>query len=276
MARIAPATVLAALLAAVASGGDLKVSVSAINDGRTGEPSSQVWLDVTGPAVNGKTVKYRVRLSEARDDTGRDLLQVSEPLVKKEMASGKFWESLEADGAPGDAPGISVQAIIGNPAPAAATITIAGDIEVFMPDNDPGAAVRLDDVLGKAGRPLAHAGLASSGVELTVWTKAMAEAARADRTKAAALRGLVTAPDRTMVLGVTDAERRVVDIQFIDEAGQRVDWESAGDLESALRPYQFGRPLPGKVGLRVLVATPKALLKVPFRLVNVPFKASED
>jgi hypothetical protein len=52
--------------------------------------------------------------------------------------------------------------------------------------------------------------------------------------------------------------------------------DSAGDLESALRPYQFGNPLPRKVGLRVLVATPKALLKVPFRLTNVPFQARQD
>lgn len=264
-------------VAATASGGDLTVAVRVISDGRGQEDSSQVWFGVNGPAVAGKRVQYRVRLSQAVDDTGRDLLKVENALLKLEMSSHRFWESLEDD-APGGGgkPGVSVQTRFGNPAAAAKTITLVGEIEIFLPENDPASAVRLDDVLSKAGSPLPAPGLASSGVELTVWTKAMAEAAKADKQKASSVRGLLTAPDKNIVLGVKDPEHRVVDIEFLDQAGERVDWDAGGNPESELRSFQFGTPVPRKLGLRVLLATTKALVMVPFRMANMKFESTRE
>lgn len=239
----------------------------------------------------------RVKVARAVDQTGKNLLPAKE--------SEQDFEEID----PSSPENFKIQLELKNPARRATVVTeIAGTIELFVPSRDPNATVRLDDVAKVAGRSFEHPALKAAGIEITVWNKAQYEARRGEeeekmkrafeeRKKKAeaageaigdlgdalaeglmqAFGGLFNAfsqmGDNGVAFNVKDAKGMVAAIEFEDAEGKRIGHQgrsSMGGDEDKTIIFDFAEPLPENARVKIYLLTPRALVRTPFRLTNVP------
>jgi hypothetical protein len=255
---------------------DVKAVVTEVNDRRsTGQffNDLEVKLKLLGDdAASVRGIRTAVRT--AVDDTGRNLLS-------GEKKGGDF-EAVDAGGQ------AEVTLKLKNPARKATVIKeIAGDLELFMPDQDPGAAVVVEGILKTGASPLDSQALKEAGVSVTVLTKKDYEALRkAEEKKAkeqAEKQGLEEAAmkmleglfgslfqvgENDLVLKVDDPSAKVIQIEAADAGGARIN--SYGRMKSDdLVILNYGEPLPPDARLRIFLKTEKSVVSVPLKLTDV-------
>jgi hypothetical protein len=184
----------------------------------------------------------------------------------------------------------SVTLKLKNPARKAATVKeIAGTLELFVPKLDPDSTVAIEEFQKKTGARFEAPALEKSKVKVIAWNKAQFAALQEKKKAADAKKpkgisealgsafsgifGIGNMNDNDFALQVEDPDSKVVEIEFQDAAGKRLETNgrsSSGGNELKTMFYNLRNKLPENAKLVIYLATPKALVKVPVALKDVP------
>lgn len=253
-------------------------SVGDITDSRTTGnffARLEVELKLTGDEM-ADVKGIRTRITKATDDTGRDI-------INPEKASTDFEPYGENSFGGG---GMKLE--FKNPARKAAAIqTVAGEIDLYIPKNDPAASVKIDNFLTQAGKPITNPGLKAAKIDLVVMDKAAYEAdqkKKAEEAKAKAkaegmpadmlanfenmFGGFGGFDENSLAFKISDPEQRIVSMEVFDAAGQKID-NNGSMTSSDTKTLYYSQKVPANASLVINVATAKAITKVPLQLANV-------
>jgi len=147
----------------------VQVSVGDVTDNRsTGSFNSEctVELKFTGDVAADAGSVRQVRLQEATDEVGRDLLVKSDDSV-----ASHFFDSGHSTGA------LKADVKLRNPSRNATTIKVLkGEVELFSPTEANGGVLTIKNVLARPAEPIQDVELDKYGVQLMYLTKAAYEA----------------------------------------------------------------------------------------------------
>lgn len=251
--------------------GDTRVMVKEVKDTRTTGSffaGLEIKLTVLGDDLSGaKGVKARI--TRAVDDTGRDLIKEKDTKADFEQPDdqGKSELSLQ----------------LKNPSRNAKVVKeLAGEVDIYVPRNDPGAVAAINDIVTKGGKPLSEPALKKSEVVITVLTKKQFDEMKKQKKKEAKkdlgnamiqafeeLFGTLTeVGENSIILNVKDPGKKVITIEFLDAKGKKISNPSRmtmGDIQI----FEFSNPLSPKAQMVVYVSTPKSFLSRPFSLGEI-------
>lgn len=265
-------------LTTIAQAGEIQVSVSEVDDNRT-----------TGQYFGGLELKLKVisdmisdakglklHINKAVDNTGRNLIKddkMNEDFTKPdENMSGQAELTIK----------------LKNPARKATSIKeISGEIIVYMPGKDPNSIAYIKDFTNQAGNPLQHQTLKAAQVEITVLTKKQYDEMKATKEKLAkeeaskmGIAGemaqallsmfgdIFEASENSIILDIKDEKKKVIAIEFEDEAGQKIS--SYGTMTMGdTKVYDFDKPIPANARIVVFLSTPKSFIREPMKLTNI-------
>ena len=222
---------------------DARVVLKRIEDHRLtykSDPRGHMILNLEGVGAEAeKASAFRFRVEKVADDTGTVLVP--------EEASTQGWETSRLTK--------SAQVKTGSPARAAATISVSGTLELYLPSRDPAGDVKVERALVRAGRPLASKGLKDAKVELTV------------------LPGDWLEQGSVELVGRTSELELVRDVRLLRKDGTEVARSSVakGSIgDEASISLSFDEPVPPDATLVFSLITPRSILAVPFELKAVP------
>jgi hypothetical protein len=290
---------------AVFAAGGANVLVSNIKDTRSTNSffsKCEVEIKLTGDAVSRAEAVRVLRLTEAVDDTGLDVINPEE-FPQKINFKGKGKSGAE------------VTLELKNPSRRAGEIKrLAGELELYSPSTDEEAMLVVDGFMKHTGQPLKDKRLEDAGVSVLILTKeqndeltrkqkeeeeAKAKAAEAreeqaeegdetgDEAKEAAdvmdamakafleafkgmFGGLGTRMDQnSLKVLIDDPGDRLVEVQFQDAQGKKLstNWWS-GEIKN--RIISFNALPPDDARLVIYLSTKKSMKTVPFEVKNIP------
>lgn len=260
---------------------DVQMRLGDVKDTRTtGQffAGLDVELKLSGDTLeDAKSMKLTIE--SATDDTGRNLID-----------SGKMRDGFEAIGSYGQKNMVTLK--LKNPARKAATVKeITGSIELFVPKQDPGSSAVIESFQAKTNAPFEAPGLQKANVKVIVWNKAQFDAIRAKKKESQSAKSLGGAlseafgealgglfgfgalNDNDFAMQVEDADSKVVEIEFQDAAGKKIETNGrSSTTQNKVQTivYNFRNKMPENAKLVVYLSSPKALLKVPLALKDVP------
>jgi hypothetical protein len=266
----------------------VNVSVGDITDTRTTgmfNSECKLTLKFTGDAAADAMSVRQVRLKQAVDDLGRDL-------VPKQDADS-LRSSMSAFGSGPKGVALSTELVLRNPSRHSAVIKlIEGDVEFFSPTAANGGVLVIKDILKHPAETVQNDTLKKYGVELTYLTKESYEAKKKQMQAqpgsnagdamsqglgdmfssmfSSMFSGMMSSSSaNTALLYVKDPGNHVIDMEYQDASGKalkrRNSWSSNG-----MRSQDFAQPPPPDTQLLVYLATPEAIQTVPFKIENVP------
>lgn len=292
-----PRLLLAAGLAALAAAPlpllaqDVRVTVEDVTDDRYSKGTLggglRLAVKPVGDGLDGAQ-GARVVVRSARDDQGASLLP-DEPKTPDFRATNVNAGRLELD--------------LKCPSRKAATVSVSGTLELFVPKRDPNAVVRVDDALARPDKPLASKGLKAAKVEVTVLSrkrydeekkkqklddakiaeiKAEAKRRGMDEKEVEALIELAKAfeglggdvPQNAVILTGKEADLdRIQSVKILDPAGEEVEVggsSSSSDGKTKTMVLAPRKTPPAKSALVFTILTDRSVVPVPFELKEVP------
>lgn len=246
----------------------------------------EVVLKISG-AEAARAAGFRCRDVKAVDDTGANLAS-SDQLSNQLGAFGLFGLSLR----------------LKTPARRATTLKeLSGVVEMLLRGRDPQALVTVNGFQGKPRLVVSHPALDAAGAKLTILSKAEFERGTAifsmgggngpgiqidgprsaklwerilekivDRVLDALFTGVATTfqpTEDSVIVCAEDPNHRLGEFNFFDSSGQAIPvagWSQSGDQYV----FNFSKKLPENAVMRVMIATPKSIVAVPFALKNLP------
>lgn len=270
--RLATALLLSPLLLIAAD--DVQVRVGDVEDRRTTGKffgGLDVELRLTGDTMEDVKM-IRPVVKSAVDDTGRNLLQ--------EDKDSTFQDS-------GNSRAIHLK--LRNPARKAAAIKeIRGEVQLFLPQNDPAANVAVD-LSTQSGKAVQSDVVRKAGIDVMPLTKAEYDTRKAkaveQKSKPAGeadiagafekaftgmLSGFMSVSENSVVLLVRDPNSKLVNVEF--ESGQGEKIRSRGRSSSKregeeTRIYDFEKR-PDRIILQL--STEKSVISAPLNLKDIP------
>ena len=257
---------------------DIKVSVAEVKDQRsTGQffNDLEIKLNLIGDdayAVRG----IKTTISRAVDDTGRSLL------LDKEKDDR--FETVREGGA-GKA---EVNLKFRNPARKATVVKeITGELQVFVPDQDPAATVFIKGFMKTVGKPNGGPALTKANVAVTVLTKKEYESLKKEEEKKAkdaaqkqgltqammtAFEGLLGAffqvGENDLIFKINDPSGNLVELDVVDAKGSKI--KANGTMRSHdLLVLNYNEAIPADAQLRIFLKTQKSVITMPLHLVDV-------
>jgi hypothetical protein len=262
----------------------IQASVGDITDNRTTSgftSDCKVELKFTGDAASDAGSVRQVRVTEAKDETGRDLiLAKDDDTSSSSFGTGRSGTTLKAD------------VKLRNPSRNATTIKIIrGDVELFTPTEANGGLLTIKDVLKNPAEPIKNPALEKYKVQLIYLTKESYEAKKKEieaqkkaSTDAAGEKlgeafgdlfkgmfgGMMNSSSKNSIqMYVKDPEKRVVSLKFVDAQGKplksRESWSS-----QEFKNTGFDAPPPPDTQVIVQLATPESVKSFPFKVENIP------
>ncbi|MEK6301270.1 MAG: hypothetical protein AABO41_11150 [Acidobacteriota bacterium] len=278
-----------------ASSDKVGVLVGDVKDSRTTGTffaGMEVELKIVGDVL-ADAKGMRLSVEVAVDDLGRNLIgEKTESSEFKEIdSSGKTSASAKVE--------------LKNPVRQATTIReLSGSIELFTPRRDADSTATITHLSRTLGVPISAPALKAAGIELMVWNKVQFEArkkAEEDKLKkemaakskkdgegedlgeslASGLQkmfgGLFSSfaqmEENSLAFQITDPQSKLVGIEFEDERGKPISNNgrmTIGGGKEKTTIYEFREKLPETARVKLLVLTPKATIKVPFKIADVP------
>lgn len=261
---------------AFAQAADVRLSVTEVTDARsTGQSHNgmEIRLKLTGDDV--ASVKgIRTVLTKAVDETGRNLL--------KDEKQDKDFAPVRDSGT-----GPETTLRLKNPARRAATVKeITGEVHLFMPDQDPAATVLVKNFRATTDKALPNPRLRQAGLQVTVLSKAGYDALAKKKEQEArekvekdlgkamikAFEGMFGSffrvGDNDLILKLADPGKVFINAEVIDGAGNVVPTMSTTYADD-MRILGFELLLPTDAQLRIFLKTPKSVVTVPVKLVDV-------
>lgn len=243
--RVAGGSLLALALVAppLSAQVDARVVVKRIEDHRLtyeSDPRGHLTLDLEGVGTEvEKASAFRLRVAKVADDAGT-ALEPEGPGTREWQTTGRTT---------------SAQVKTGSPARGAATISLSGTLDLYLPSRDPAGDVKVERALVRAGRPLVSKGLKGAKVSLTV------------------VPGSWPQQQSVELVGRTSELEIVRDVRLLRRDGTEVASSSraSGSIgERASISLSFDEPVPKDATLVFSLITPKSILAVPFELKDVP------
>lgn len=237
---------LAVLLAAspLAAQQEIRVTLPAVGDARTRFKAETPWqqlslhFQVEGAGLE-EAKGFRITVTEAKDDTGSALTRASdkEPEWSDRPSGIDLWTNLT---------GV---------ARAASTITVKGNLEVWIPSRDPLSEVKVGKIFAKAGKPNASKDLRDAKVTITFLPQ--------ERVNDGSVIYLGPSPDVA----------RIHSARVVRADGGAIESNGRGeqsDGETTMVELGHGELIPPDAGIVFTLMTEKAVLVVPFELKDVP------
>ncbi|MCL4808436.1 MAG: hypothetical protein KJ062_11710 [Thermoanaerobaculia bacterium] len=247
-----------------------------------------VVLNLEGDGLDAvKSARFRVR--EAKDDTGRSLLD------PKPKAPDFTDRNVNAG---------RVQVTLASPPREAESVRLSGTAELFVPGRDPASVVKVPGFLARLDKPVTSKGLKSAKVELTVLSREKYFEARQqnrlDEKKIALIRaegkergmkeeeldalvemakafdelGEGDLPEYGLYLRIPKAsDDRIQELWLETAAGERIETagsSSRSDESFVLKQVAFREAFPKDAVLVLSLFTDKSIVTVPFDLKEVP------
>ncbi len=261
-----------------AAASDIKATVAEVTDQRsTGQffNNLEIKLRLVGddaPSIRG----IKTTVTKAVDDTGRSL-------VMEEEKDDRF--EAVGDGRGNQA---EVKLKLKNPARKASVVKeVAGELQVFMPGQDPAATVLVKGFMKTVGKPVSDPSLAKAGVSVTVLSKKEYEMLKKEEEKKAndaaqkkglsqammqAFEGLFSAffqvGENDLIFRTGDPSGKLIDLEVVDAKGARV--KSFSSMRSHdVRVLSYQEPVPADAQLKISLQTDGSVVSVPLRLVDV-------
>ena len=256
----------------------IDVQVGEIKDSRTtGQFFSglDVELKLIGDDLRDAKA-MRTVVASALDSTGRDIL-------KKDESSTDF-QSLDHEYGLSN----SVTLKLLNPSRKAESVKeIKGSVELFIPKNDPSASITLSGKKSFTGAALTSPVLKAAGISLAVFTadQMKAQQAKDKEVKVAELKkqgigedmiesavsmmGLMDSSDpNALTIKLSDPKSMLVGMEVTKADGSKIS--SNGSMSSGdTKVLYFSEAIPEDAKFTVLVANPKAIMRVPIQVANV-------
>lgn len=244
VATLSVAAAAAAVAPPLPAQGTFRIVVDSVTESRSREASNETAGRLTlMPKLDGDGLEearaFRIRVAAAADDTGKDLLP-------EEPAPARWEENADGEG---------LWIRLASPARSAATVTVSGTVDLWAPQRDAGAEVKVPKALGRPGKPFSSAGLRSAGVALGL--------APRDATPEGTISITGREPDLEKVRSI-----RVLasDGSEIETKGRRTGVVDGKETIEIL----LSGPAPGDATLVFGLLTKKSTLSVPFELKEVP------
>lgn len=254
----------------------VQVSVGEITDNRSTSFNSEctVELKFTGDVATDAASVREVRLQEATDEVGRDLM-----VKENDNMSSRFFDSGHNSGA------LKADVKLRNPSRNATTIKVLkGEVELFSPTEANGGVLTIKNILAHPAEGIQNAELDKYGVQLMYLTK---EAYEAKKKEIAAQQkagtdafgelfrgmfggmGMMSDSKNAVLLYVKDPQKRVLGLKFVDAQGNalktRQSWSS-----NEFRSTDFEAAPPADTQLIIQLATPESVKSYPFKVENIP------
>ena len=242
--------------------------------------SFMVHLKLAG--ADAKAVKLaRVNVTRCSDDTGSDLID-----PKKQ---GHGFNSL-VQGTP---PVPEVWVSLKSPARSATKMKeLVGEVSLFVPGRDPTAVVSVTGFRNQIGHRIAAPALSAAGIDVMPLTseqyQQICDAKAKDAEQKAKTQNLpaelvskVAATSSKLTQGllepggiplrISDPNHKLIKAEFQTADGQKIDeYQSSFPVgEAQVVIYHFKNGLPDSAALVLSIATPGAMITVPFQFYDV-------
>lgn len=255
--------------------GILVEEINATRSSIEGASRLEIRLGVLCPGIE-KALGLRCRVFRAVDDTGEDLrdgegsvpgYSMLAPTVRLKLPSRKATVLKE----------------------------LSGLVELVFPDRDPQATINIANFVGKPRVEVSHPVLTTNGVRLTILSKGEFDRIRArgheasqqqavdqnfgkaTETKTSPLGDAPGLGNNAIVVLQDDPNHRVASISFLSPLGApvRSSYTEAGVLFDHGTPQayfacSFEPALPETAIMRIIVATPRTVVPIPFSLKDIP------
>jgi hypothetical protein len=252
---------------------DLRVNIGDVKDSRTtGEffAGLEIQLQFLSDILDN-TESMRCIIKNAVDDTGRNLI--------KENEDNQFTDVNK------DNPGRADFTVnLKNPSRNAKTVKeLSGEIELYIPKNDPNATVTLKNFTAQPGKPVSHNGLKANNISLSILTTDQYESFKKKQKSQIDTSGLMgqmvnalsnlfggfSEPGKnSIIFQVHDPEARILNYNFFDQSGKII--ESNGSTSSEdIKIIDFENPLPKNAQLKLFLKTDSSIKIIPFNLTDI-------
>ncbi|MEO7296973.1 MAG: hypothetical protein ABI042_00195 [Verrucomicrobiota bacterium] len=240
----------------------LKIQIGDVKDTRTTGKffaGLDVDLKFIGDLMDSAE-RIKVIPSQAIDETGKNLIdpeKKSDSFNKIGQSSGQKNFTLK----------------LRNPARRANSIKeLSGEVQIFAPSLDADSVVTITNVASNAtALPLENKSLKTAGAELSILNRAQYDELKSKRNPAVGIEQLFSAfipthPNGLAIL-VKDPQARIIGFEAIDAKGKTLfvprTWKD--DLSI----YDVSKGLDPEMSVRILLGTPKSLVKVPFKFTDI-------
>jgi TonB family protein len=231
-------------------------------------------LDDKGALLSQQTTNKFYTVSVGRIDDSRDL-------TSREPASFSLWGLSE------DSKDL---------------VSVLGVLELVIPDLDPNSTAIVANIPEKFGSAIASDVLAAADVTVTVFDKAAANAAAANKVPGGPQeydsgpffgsvpklpvgfpRPKMEMEDSDIAVAIDDPNNRLIGLELQAADGSPLNYNHGGSYHSSGFPgspgrrfdtYHIGAALPGDARLVCWLLTPKSVLKIPFQIERLPIPAS--
>ena len=287
------ALVILLIASALPAADDVKVSPGVVEDQRFTDErfgGLSVGLVLKGGAV-ADVKAIRVRVKSAKDDVGTVLYKPEKDEKPKDFEDFSTSTGLGPAGP---------QAHLLSPRRDAATVDVAGEIELFVPARDPNTKQRFERFLSGLDRPIGGSSLKAAKVEITPLSPKEYEARqkknrptkdqiRAEGKKqgvsdaeieqaiammdALASLGGEAPSENSILLETKDPDGRIIAVDLVGADGKELQARSRGSnggRELKLVKIDLSEKPPADAALVVTLRTPKSVVTVPFNLKEVP------
>lgn len=251
---------------------DIKINVGDVKDSRTtGQffAGLEIDLQFLGDALED-VKSMQCIINKAVDDTERDLLKPEEAVQFTEINK--------------DNPGRADFTIkLKNPSRRAMTIKeLSGDVEMYIPRNDPNAIVTIKNFTSQPGKPLLNKGLNENNIKVSVLTTDQYESIK-EKQKAEAdtsmlgqmvsalsnfFGGFSSPGKNSIILELIDPESRIINVEFVDQSGRIINTQGSSSMEN-IHIYDFEKSMPKNAQLKLYLKTNKAVKYMPFTLKDI-------
>lgn len=226
-----------------------------------------------------------VTISAARDDTGAEL-QIG-------GLTHSFRRTAVGSVSPEDFHRVlppSLHFSLREPAAGATKVTsITGVVELVIPDVDPEATARIEQVASRVDQRLESPALAAAGVTLVLYNHLSPREGPREYDSGPLFGDTPPGMPRQMIgrltdklteldfaFGITDPHGRLVAMEFQQADGSPIEYNHNGWYHSGHTPgksfsvYRVRSPLPANARLVCWLVTAKSLVKLPLNLTDLP------
>ena len=255
----------------------IQVNVGDVTDNRTTSAFNsdcKVELKFTGDAAADAQSVRRVLLTEAADTTGRDLIPRSENQDFPQLMG--FGQSSGA---------LSTEVKLRNPSRNATAIkVIKGQAELFNPTEANGGLLTIQNILQHPAEPVQNPVLAKYHIQLIYLTKAAYDAKKKEiesqqngdqklgdafgQLFKGMFGGMVSDSKNSIQLYISDPEKRIIDLKFVDGQGNPLKNNQSWSTDS-FKSTSFESPPPPDTQLNIQLATPESLKTYSFEVENI-------
>jgi len=270
---------LAIILVTSSAANAVTPQVGDVSDRRTtGQFFNDLEVEMKLQGEDVADIRYvKVNIEEAKDDTGKDLIKTDRSMT----FTDKYTEISEFNSAK------NLKINLKNPSRKAVTFDVKGTINTVIPAKDPTSIVSIKKISSSTGKAIENPVLKAAKIEFKILTDADLQKIKDEEKKkseeAAKKQGVAPSmvsmfqqvfmgdgaikPNQLRV-SKSDPDSRLVSFKILKVDGKEVRSNGWSGQEE-MRVYGFSEDIPQDATIELIVATDKAMEKIPFAFTSV-------